>query len=1155
MKRAIVWSVILYLSFTSGIQSADTNPMEKVVSETYSLITRYTKKLFPSHNPFAKVFDLETGEAVFERLKVRKNSDGSLSPAPLARLSNALTQFHAHKTELDVVFIQEILDDSNTVLESEEYRQHERQSNLLALYYLLDYLRRFNIDVTPRETDKEDKKNDKKDKENKQKQKPTYPDLPNTYKPHTKDTEKEPGSKEDQVRIAEVNFATAYFGQRYFAEIIRGANSPFQEINLPMTFSSPGTARSTSREMIVHSLGQEEVTLFLPPSHSPYQPVDPRAQIGRNLAGGYTLRVDDPSLDNIHIPLDPIRAEFLQPHIREIYTRTVGFDFNEWPPLVRSDLFATFDPSIDHSENPLPVAQAIANHIARRYLYSVGARAHTDPIDALNDGAFQCDMAAYCMVGLLRDVYHIPSRVVGGFRAKKYQKGKDQKSYLVLPGEGHSWIEVYAQGAWHPFDPTPLKKDKKEEEDESGEKDEYSDRSLDNQPKPEPEPESKSSKQKDESDKEADQDPKKDGLKRLEDDTLERLKTLEEQGTHDESMDHQELAHLLELGSLEMEPSLETNPLRNRAYRFVLQMVLDPNLNGDVIAEHLHRMGALFRGLPDQEGRALYLNALRIHQKNHPKIDNWLSEISNLLSFRDIATSYKEIYTARQALLLFTQLIDRSVVPYPSTLLSHLNKVVADIHNLAHADSRNIALVNGFLNSLPSMVQELLRRDYGLSQVGPNAPTRKIAQLLREGSLQDYRLLAILSPLTDFVTNAHPRPEYEEVRTWLRETRRPQGTDLLPLQRFSEIAKAVYLHPALGPEHNIKHQTAYVPVTRMRTLIPTGFGKEDAERITIVLYDTSGSMAGELAKFQAGLISAFTARAISDISPSGRHRHKVVLIPFDDGPGTPVKITNTDEALEVLRNYTQKLANTGGGTDIQKALLQALALIADAEQRAGEPLAAANIVLMTDGQSDINVDELAKARNAIDRQTPVQSMFVAIGSTNQELINFAQESDKAGFERGMYREFTNKHISELLREATTRIPDVDDSSIYSEHQASDIPWETANTLDQAIALAQELAASVRQTYYYQTPAEHLQQLEGVGLTEVEHINRPLETWLKDVRKFAYNNVFKDRTLLQRMVNDLVINFKALTGIDIHEMSSYELEELRHFLRFADSQEK
>src|SRR6185312_949301 len=129
-------------------------------------------------------------------------------------------------------------------------------------------------------------------------------------------------------------------------------------------------------------------------------------------------------------------------------------------------------------------------------------------------------------------------------------------------------------------------------------------------------------------------------------------------------------------------------------------------------------------------------------------------------------------------------------------------------------------------------------------------------------------------------------------------------------------------------EDNLKNGTAYVSTRRRRIQVPVGYGKEEAERITIVLYDTSGSMSGEPAKFQAGLISAFTAGALSDLAPSGKHRHRVVLVPFDDEVGKPIPITNAQEAIDVLRDYQKKLRNTGGGTDIQKAMIQAMALIA-----------------------------------------------------------------------------------------------------------------------------------------------------------------------------------------------------------------------------------
>jgi|GEM_PF-6038417 len=1170
--------VLMALAFglLSGAPTSANEPnekMEQIVARAHLLIGDYKKQLFPHHDPFARVFDIEHGKLVFSRLKVREERDGNLSPSPLAKVLNAIADFHVNKGQINEALLGEVLRDAETVFAANKrlYKRHDRQSNLLALHYMLDYMRRFNIQVRrdgegtedqsveeKKEEKKQDKK-DKKDKKDKQKQPPEVPEMPKDYKPHTKDTEadKEKGSKDDQYVISEVNFETPYFGQRYFSEVVRGSTHAFSEIDLPTSFASPAKHRETGKEMIVRPYGKTKLSLFLPPLHKPYQPSDPRARIVRTASGAYTLELTEP-LDEIRVPLEFGSAELMQPHVEEVYLRHVGFDQSEWPAAVRTDIFGRFSPSDDHRDRALTVSQAIANHIAGKYLYSVGARPETEPTAALAAGAFQCDMAAYAMVALLRDVYQIPSRVVGGFRAKKHKSGADRKSYLVLPGEGHAWVEVYAKGEWHMFDPTPIKKDKKDDKDDNdGEKDEFSDRPLDNALKPEPE------EQNDQEQKEPgeggeqskDKNPQT-HQERLKKDTAARLnETGANESTdnlkNEDAMDERELADKLELGSLSLIPASEKNGLLNRALRTLLNIVLDPNLDSDATQDHLNKMSSYYRGLSDDKARALFFDALDVHANTHPKLTSWIDQSVNLFSTRDLATSYREIYRAFRAVKLSASLIDENKgVVYPRELINTLSMVLADLDQLAHKNSKEIAIVNDFHRSLPAIVRSLLKQKYGLNTVGPNAATTEVAKLLQAGDLNDLRLLSILSPLTDFVLSSNPRPEYQQVRTWVRAAK-TSGSDLLPLQRFGELARAVFLQPGKSIEANLRDETAFVATKRKRVMIPTGHGKEDAERITIVLYDTSGSMSGDPATFQAGLISAFTARALSDFSPSGKHRHKVVLVPFDHDVHTPVKVTNRQEALDVLNSYQSKLGNTGGGTDIQKAMLQALSLIADAEQRAGEPLAAANIVLMTDGESNVDIEELARARNAIDRETPLQTMFIAIGGTNKMLIDFATQSRGKLFDAGAYREFTHEHISDTLKEARTAIKAAEQNgAFYTEHDASAVSWKTRDLLDKAANLARVFSDEVYSNGRFEKPEHHLRQLETMRSSNTEHVDRPLEKWIKDVRMFAYNDAFADRTLLERVVDDLVRNMKILTGVEFSEFSTYEQEEIRHLLRFA-----
>jgi Mg-chelatase subunit ChlD len=425
-----------------------------------------------------------------------------------------------------------------------------------------------------------------------------------------------------------------------------------------------------------------------------------------------------------------------------------------------------------------------------------------------------------------------------------------------------------------------------------------------------------------------------------------------------------------------------------------------------------------------------------------------------------------------------------------------------------------------------------------------------VAKLLKEGRLNDLRLLSILSPLSDFILNSTPRPDTTEVKTWQRDLSRPWGRDLLPLQRFSDMSRALLGQPGKSLEENLRQGTAYVTTRRQRVEIPEGYGKEEAERITIVLYDTSGSMGGNPGEFQAGLISAFTARALSDIAPSGKHRHRVVIVPFDGAPGVPVAVTNTQEALDILRNYQSKFANTGGGTDIQKALLQAMSLIADAEKRAGEPLAAANIVLMTDGQSAIDPNELLRARKAIDRQTPLQTMFIAINNTNMDLMEFAMDSRSMGAERGFYREFTSEHIGDILNEARGLDISKFKDAFFTEQAAREIPGEIYALMDQAQRLASRYMDQIYNGSRYLPAREHLEELEKIKWHDIKQMDRPLEQWIVKLRNFFLHPVFSDRRVLERVVDDLMGNLDGLTGIKTNQLSDREQEQLRHLVRYA-----
>ena len=1123
--------------------------IQRQADEIEQLQVEYRKVLGIFVDPFDLVWSPEEGERLFARLTVHKEGKDWI-PGPLGVINTELKKSLVFSVSYDEEMVGRLLSDIRSSLGKDGTERMDRQSNLLALKYIREYLRRFekkqeiiDRDGERIEETKQEKEDSPKPKEQQTPQPPPrYPKLPKSYKPFTKDVS-QTGGEQTPYRVAEVNFKAKLFVGRRYGEILRYAPEPFNEGVLPLAQRQPGKFKKTSRKMIVHTLGEREVTLFLPSGYRPLQPSDARASIFVEESGGYVLRLKA-NLSEVVIPLVEDSKIVLMAPVLEYYSRPVGFAENEWPDKIQAEVLRRFSREAGLKQ-PLEVARTLTQHISQEYLYSINARVETDPIDALNGGSFQCDMAAFIMIGILRDVYQIPARAVGGYPAKKYKSGADQKSYLVLPATGHAWVEVFHAGEWHTFDPTPVKKDGKESEDDS--QSEYSSW----------ESGTESSKKNEESSLK-EQRPRgnqerENHISRLQKNTEEGLeKNLTDKEKlefkKDEELSLKELADNLELGSLELEPK-QDNPLTARAMRVFLQTALDPHRKGEEVQTMLNGMLKVSREFSDPQFSRLYREALDVHSGNHPGLNDWVEQLIAKIPKQDLNKTHQDMFKFKSSLEIFAKVMDlNGGIPYPGKLLELLDSAYALINAQIHPDAKDIGIVQHLAKNLPELALQLLKRRYDLSSVGPNSPTMKVAQQMRKGKLSDLRLMAILNPLTDFILNASPRPDSIEVRQWQRNLRRTMGRDLLPLERPSDVTRAIIQRPDLSIEDNIKNGTIFVPTRRQITPISLGYGKDEAERISIVLYDTSGSMSGSTGHFQAGLISTFTAKALSDLSPSGRHRHKVVLVPFDSEPKKPIPVTNAAQGLDIIDNYHTKLGNTGGGTDIQAALMQAMSLIADAEKRSGEPLAAANIILMTDGQSDIDAKELYRARSAIDRQTPLQTMFISIGETNPQLMEFAMDSRSTGMEKGFYREFRSDHIEDILKEAAELDFDGQDY-FYTEKAPEDIQ-EIYTIMEYIRGEVAIFSRKIRNANGYTTARDNLDKLEKIKWHNVSNVDRPLEKWLIGLRLFAHTPVFKERRFLEMIVDDLLVHFEHLAGVNLNTLSDHEQEQLRHLVRYA-----
>ncbi len=1111
-------------------------------------------KLHPLSNPFALIDNYSTMKRIFDGFLVSKDAEGRTSPTVLGRV-------HARYMDIERLHALDwrFADDALTEIEKElpNSKRKATYGHLLALQYLHSYLSRFdpNQEIVETKIEPDDKNQQKQSQQEKTKKpKEDSAELPDDYKAHTKDTEKNkgPGSKDDQFVHAEVNFATSYFGQKNYAIINRDKGFSVHNFDLP--FTSVQNCKDTGKTLTVHVENTSEITLYIPPGYKPCKPEESEAILSRDQRGFFILKFTG-KLKTAHLPLEA-NKEPLTPPTLDIYTSPVGIAESEWPESIQTAIFAKY-PTASHSESAnLNIARTIEKHIRDHYLYSVGARGETDPVDAVNSKAFQCDLAATVMVSILRDSYHIPSRVVGGFRAKKHKNGSDHKSYLVLPGEGHAWVEVYASGQWHHFDPTPARKDKKTKEETEGEKDEYSDRSDETSEEEEQDKERKDAESQASSDKSQKTSPEsiaeqiaKDSKQRIDSET-EKSKTNSESEAENKDVN---LDGPLEIGTLGLTPQKDHNPFLDRAYRVFLKVALNPLHSSEQMVSFLYQTQGFFQNSGSDALIQIFQDAKRIHETKHPPLHEWLLEVQNLLNTRKLAITYKNIFRIHRAYEIYARLLDEyGDTPPPRALLENLRKLLQSIKTLAHKNAQDIAIGSAYYERLPGVIQNLMRKKYGFEEINDHSGVQNMVHDLKKNTLDDYKLIASLSKHTDFVLDASPRPEYRDIMTYERDSKRTTGNELMPLQRLSELNRGLMPKPGASIEENLR-LGIQVPTRRKRTAIPSGMKMEEDERITILLYDISGSMSGTPAHFQAGLIATFAAQAIGDISPSGKQRHKILLVPFDDEVHEATSISTQAEAIALIENYQSKLALSLGGTDIQKALLEALKLIAAAEKKQGEPLAVANIILMTDGESTVDAQVLNQARSQIDRRTPIQTMFISIGSSgNSELLKFAQDSKKFGFDQSYYREFSNDVINKVIADSQ-KMPEAPPDSLYFERKPHSLPTEFRNMLKKAVEQAFQFTNVLRDHPQLADSKNQIKQLNLLSrsTTSTQKRKFPIRSWIRDLRRFGQTNILdKNRIYFDYITSDIYKNFQKLSGVAVDELDMTETSDLEHLLKYS-----
>ena len=1181
MKRFVVPLIMAFgfMGLSGQTETVSPEQLGAYHSKLAQLVDNYQQELGFLQDPFITAFDQDTANEVYNRL-MRRSEGFFCSNSPLFRIQSELKNLTSPNFNQQLV--EDIINDAQALLGGGA-QIHDLQSNLLALTTTQDYLNRF-MPYVPHDDPAKDKdeqgeqqkKTEKKDKNKQQKNQHSqkssqqkksqqqsddepeeYPEFGDDYNPHTKDTAgdgSDGGKTQKKSVIAEVNFVTRYFGTNVFTQIVRNHANRFQKsTRLKDYYASLMNGNAPAQKtMIVRPLGKQQVKLFMPSGYQPATLQLDHARIELDSKGSFDLIMDMP-LERVAVSLVEVPRHTLNKMQEDILTEAAGFEPHEWPEQMQCMVLHKYKPG----DNVAEVAKAVEKHLANDYLYSRDARPETDPIDVLKAGAFQCDMAAFIMASVLRDYYKIPCRVIGGFRAKIKKVGGAQKSYLVNSKEGHAWVEVFHDGTWNVYDPTPVKKDKQDEN--QGEQSEF----TDVPPPDEQQPQDQNNQDQQQSDQSTDHEKQQDQKsnqadKKSSEDDKKQEDEKKTSGENKKDEDQKSIDVLPELedslADLLKKPFKDDNQLRKALLKLLLIEALNPLKPSNEAGSCLTMLKGLF-GRFDADKLTVIKDAIDQHKYQHPYLLDWVKDIHYNLFNQSINSTHRDLLRIYRILEYYNSVIDSDIIrQLDAEIMREIVAALQLLQPLKDKAAHDMALLDDIKKNSPDLLWKTLQEMYGLNAIGPNAPTQSLADALRNHKHDDHLLLSSLYPHTNFITDSSMQSGSMLVKTWLRDGQK-RGRDLLPTQRIQDWRYAIPTDHQYDLLENIQRGSAFVMAKRKKVVILVPNDNKEAKRITIVGFDVSGSMGGEKGEFTAALLAAFICRALEDVSPSGVHRHTVVAIPFGDKVYDPIPINNSKEALDVIKNHQDLFRNRGEGTEaLQEFLMQAMTLIAKA-QDAKNPFEIANIILMSDGQANVNYDELAKARQSINRDTPLQMMFAAIGETNEDLKKFALDSKKMGAKDGFYKEFLNDEITKIVNESKNINMKKYDKYFYSSAEANQINPAVDNHL---IAISKKLDSLAIQIQSRMSGSgisfkTNLALFANSNTHQREQFKaRPLETWIHELRQLMaqkpYAALFQDDHTVNFLINNLVSDFQKITGIAPTDLTHYENEEMVHWLQ-------
>lgn len=183
-----------------------------------------------------------------------------------------------------------------------------------------------------------------------------------------------------------------------------------------------------------------------------------------------------------------------------------------------------------------------------------------------------------------------------------------------------------------------------------------------------------------------------------------------------------------------------------------------------------------------------------------------------------------------------------------------------------------------------------------------------------------------------------------------------------------------------------------------------------ASEARIYLLDGSGSMLGPRARMRDAILVAELSTMIARLNQRDRWLTPTLYYRYFNQTLAPVRtVTTADEAISAIEDILSWVRH--GGTDIQGALLESFALLRDAQSN-DPTLARAQIVLVTDGEADVDEAAILKARSEV-AELPIGVSIIALGQENPALRKISA-AQRARGERVFYQFVPDDMLKRLI---------------------------------------------------------------------------------------------------------------------------------------------